>query len=42
MSGVEIAVVTYLLSAVISFIVAGIILLVRNVLSGGKKGSAQQ
>lgn len=38
MNGVTVALETYLIAAVISFIVAGLILIIRNAVSGGKKG----
>ncbi|MCX7026644.1 MAG: hypothetical protein NT061_03950 [Spirochaetes bacterium] len=41
MSGVSIALWTYGIAFVISFIVAGIILLIRNVLSGEKKTTSK-
>lgn len=42
MSGISVALWTYLIAAIISFIVAGLILLIRNILSGGKKKSPKE
>jgi hypothetical protein len=41
MSGTVIALETYLIASVISFIVAGLILLIRNILSGGNKNKPE-
>ncbi len=37
MNGTEVAIETYLIAAAISFLVAGIILLIRNILSVDKR-----
>lgn len=37
MSGTAVALETYLIASIISFIVAVLILFIRNILSGGKK-----
>jgi len=42
MSGIAIALETYLIAAAISFIVAGLILLIRNILSGEKKKNPKE
>ena len=42
MSGTAVALETYLIASIISFIVAGLILLIRNVLSGGKKNRLKE
>lgn len=42
MSGTAVALEAYLIASIISFIVAGLILLIRNVLSGGKKHRSKE